>query len=378
MISEEDDGSLLQSQSNLEEIARKKRYDFFQRVALEIGAQKVALGHTANDQVETFFLWIFRGTGTKGLGGIPPVREDIFIRPLIEVGRKEIIEFLQQERIPWVEDSSNQKRKYLRNRIRHILIPKLLDEFDPQLIEKVVKTTEILRSEDLFLEKLSLEKFNDLKKEGEEKEIYFSVGELKKLPDPLKRRIIRHAIQEIKGTLRRINFNHLEAIFRIMKSGAPNLKVSLPSNLEVCKEYDHLKFRIASQEKIQFHHEFDSLPKEIKIPEISRKIEIEVLDWNSANLPLANKNSALMDYNKIKFPIIVRNWKPGDRFQPLGMHKYKKVKDFFIDSKLPLSERKKIPLILFADHIAWVGGQRIDERVKVTNVTRKAIKMEIH
>jgi len=155
LTSEEDDGSLLQSQSNLEEIARKKRYDFFQRVALEIGAQKVALGHTANDQVETFFLWIFRGTGTKGLGGIPPVREDIFIRPLIEVGRKEIIEFLQQERIPWVEDSSNQKRKYLRNRIRHILIPKLLDEFDPQLIEKVVKTTEILRSEDLFLEKLS-------------------------------------------------------------------------------------------------------------------------------------------------------------------------------------------------------------------------------
>jgi tRNA(Ile)-lysidine synthase len=170
----------------------------------------------------------------------------------------------------------------------------------------------------------------------------------------------------------------MEAIFRLMKSGAPNLKVSLPGNLEVCKEYDHLKFRVVSQEKIQFHHEFDFLPKEIKIPEISRRIEIEVLDWNSANLPIVNKNSALMDYNKIKFPIIVRNWKAGDRFQPLGMYGFKKVKDFFIDSKLPLSERRKIPLVLFADLIAWIGGQRIDDRVKITNSTRKAIKMEIY
>jgi len=112
LISGEDDGSLLRNQSNLEEVARKKRYNFFQGVASEFGAQKVALGHTANDQVETFFLWLFRGTGTKGLGGIPPVREGFFVRPLIEIERKEIKEFLRQEGVPWIDDPSNQQRRF--------------------------------------------------------------------------------------------------------------------------------------------------------------------------------------------------------------------------------------------------------------------------
>ena len=375
----EDDGSLFEKQPNLEERSREQRYKFFRRVASEIGAQKVALGHTANDQAETFFLWVFRGSGSKGLGGMPPVREGFFIRPLIEMERKEIIAFLQGEGIPWVEDSSNQRRRYLRNRIRHFLIPKLIHDFDANLIKKIIKTTEILRDEELFLEKLSLEKFIELrKKEGRENALYIEITEFEKLPVSLRRRIVRHAIREIKGSLRRINFSHIEAILGVIKSQAPNLKLSLPGDFEVCKEYNHLKFRGLSRKKVCFCHEFVFLPKEIRIPEIDRKIGIEILDWNPGHLFINSKSSALMDWDKLKFPLVVRNWKEGDRFQPLGMRTSKKVKDFFIDLKLPTNERQNTPIVLFGDLVAWIGGQRIDDRVKLTDSTKKVIRMEIY
>lgn len=375
LLLEEDDGSLLQVHRNVEESARKKRYDFFQRKAKELSAQRVALGHTANDQAETFFLWMLRGTGTKGLGGIPPVRDGLFIRPLIDMERKEILKFLQQEGVPWIEDSSNQKTSYFRNQIRHILLPKLLHEFSPNLIEKISKTTEILRDEELFMEKLCLKKFNELKMEGDKKELCFEISKLNELPLSLKRRILRYAIKEIKGSLRRINFAHMEAIVGIMKSPSPNLKISLPGSLKVYKEYDRLRFALASKGEISFYQEFNILPKEIRIPEIERKIEIEALDWDKACLLLMNKNFAFIDFEKLKFPLIVRNWRKGDRFQPLGTRGFKKVKDFLIDIKLPLDQRKKIPIVFFGDFIAWIVGQRIDDRVKVTNSTKKVIKM---
>ena len=246
------------------------------------------------------------------------------------------------------------------------------------MIKKIIKTTEILRDEDLFLEKLSLEKFQDLRKEGKEKEIFFEISELRKLPISLKRRIIRLIIREVKGSLRRINFAHMEAILGIMKSPSPHLKVSLPDGLEVCKEYNHLRFSGISRKKVRFHHEFSSLPKEIRVPEIDRTIKIKTLDWNQGCLPITNANTALIDFDKLQFPIIVRNWEAGDRFQPLGTEGFKKVKDLFIDLKLPMKERQNSPLILFGDSIVWIGGQRIDERVKITNSTKKVIKMEFH
>ncbi|MCD6353874.1 MAG: tRNA lysidine(34) synthetase TilS [Proteobacteria bacterium] len=377
-ISETDDGSLFQQQSNLEENARRKRYSFFQKAALEIGAQKVALGHTANDQVETFFIWLLRGTGTTGLGGIPPVRQDIFIRPLIEISREEIIEFLRAQGIMWIEDPSNQGKRYLRNRIRNHLIPELLHEFNGNFFGNILKTTEILRDEDQFLEKFSKKQFQQLINKDSEKGVCLKISELKKLPIALKRRIIRHAIREVKGSLRRINFAHVESILTIMKNNAPNLKVSLPDAIEAVKEYDNLRVTGVSLKTHCFYHEFMSLPKEIRIPEIDQNIEVKVLDWKDAFSPKTSKNFALIDFDKVKFPLIVRNWHEGDRFQPLGTKGFKKVRDFFIDIKLPRGERENTPLILFGDCIAWIGGQRIDDRVKITNSTNKILRMEIN
>ena len=377
LIGESDDGSLLLRHNNLEEMARRRRYRFFRRVASELGAQKVALGHTANDQAETFFLWVFRGAGTKGLGGIPPVREGFFIRPLIEIERREIKTFLQKEGISWLDDSSNQKQEHLRNRIRQTLIPKLLAEFDPNLIEKVRRTTEIVRDEECLLEALSIEKFKALSRQGKEGELCFEISELQELPIALKRRIIRHAIREAKGTLRRIHFAHMEAVLDILKSRAPNLRISLPGGLQVLKEYEQLKFCEEAQGKVRFRHEFNALPAEIWIPELNCGIQIKVSQWDSKRSPRAEGACAFIDFDTLRFPLIVRSWEEGDRFQPLGMTGQKKVKDFFMDVKLPRRERERIPIVLFGDMVSWIGGQRIDDRVKVTDSTKKILELDM-
>jgi len=377
LLVEDDDGSLLKTKGNLEEIARKKRYDFFQRKALELNAQKIALGHTATDQAETFFLWLFRGTGTKGLGGIPPVRDSLIIRPLIETEREEIIGFLKQKGIPWKEDSTNKSGNFLRNRVRQILIPKLLEEFDPHLVKKIIKTTEIFRDDDILLEKLTIDKFNEISIKTDKNKVLLDSNRLKELRVSLKRRVVRYALKTIQGSLRRVTFDHVAGILKLMESPQPHSQISLPYGIEVYKEYDCLRFALALKETISFYYEANKVPEIVTIAEIERKITITVLDWDQNNSPLTEKNIALIDFEKIKFPLIVRNWKRGDRFQPLGTQGSKKVKDFFIDLKIPRSERKQVPLVLFGDQIAWIAGLRIDEKVKITQSTKKVVKLVI-
>ena len=377
LLVEDDDGSLLKTKGNLEETARKKRYDFFQRKALELNAQKIALGHTATDQAETFFLWLFRGTGTKGLGGIPPVRDSLIIRPLIETEREEIIGFLKQKGIPWKEDSTNKSGNFLRNRVRQILIPKLLEEFDPHLVKKIIKTTEIFRDDDILLEKLTIDKFNEISIKNDKNNVLLDISRLKELRVALKRRVVRYALKTIQGSLRRVTFDHVAGILKLMESPQPHSQISLPYGIEVYKEYDCLRFALALKETISFYYEANKVPEIVTIAEIERKITITVLDWDQNNSPLTEKNIALIDFEKIKFPLIVRNWKRGDRFQPLGTQGSKKVKDFFIDLKIPRSERKQVPLVLFGDQIAWIAGLRIDEKVKITQSTKKVVKLVI-
>ena len=377
LLVEDDDGSLLRTRGNLEEIARKKRYDFFQRKALELTAQKIALGHTATDQAETFFLWLFRGMGTKGLGGIPPVRDTMIIRPLIETERKDIIRFLNEKCIPWKEDSTNKSDNFLRNRVRRILIPNLLEEFDPHLVKKITKTTEIFRDDNSLLDDLTLANFNKISIINNENKVLLDINRIKLLPISLKRRVIRYALKTIRGSLRRINFEHVERILKLMEGPLPHSQLSLPYGIEVYKEYESLEFSMGLKQTTSFYYETNEIPEEITIPEIERKITLLLLDWKKSNSPVTEKNIALIDFEKIKFPLIVRNWRKGDRFQPLGLSGTKKIKDLFIDLKITRIERNRLPLVFFRDQIAWIAGLRVDEKVKITQSTKKVLKMVI-
>ena len=377
LVEEQDDGFLQKTKSNREEFARKKRYEFFQRQAFKLKAQKIALGHTANDQAETFFLWLFRGAGTRGLGGIPPVRDNLIIRPLIEIERKEILEFLKNKGIPWREDSSNLRTDYLRNQIRQSLMPRLLEECGPTLIKRISGTTKIFRDDDNYLASQSVKNFNKIIKYRDKNKVLLDIQKLTKFPLALKRRIIRCAIETINGSLRKISFDHIEGVLKIIDSEHPQLSVNLPYGLTVYKEYTTLRITRKTSNKINFYHEYDFLPDRIDISEAGTTLIIKVIPWNKRSSPLTNRDTALIDRDKVKFPLIVRNWRAGDRFKPLGSRGLKKIKDFFIDIKIPQEERQKIPLVFFGDCVAWIAGQRIDDRVKVSDETLNVIKMVI-
>jgi tRNA(Ile)-lysidine synthase len=369
-----DEGSLARKRGNLEERARIRRYEFFSRAAQETGSHKIALGHTANDQAETLFLWLLRGAGRRGVGGIPPVRDNI-IRPLIDVERKQVVQFLTGEEIAWIEDPTNRETHILRNRIRHVLIPLLEKEFEPQTIKILRTASEVLRDEDTWIDELTRDASHCLMREKKGGEVSFAVAEFLTLPVALQRRLVRRALEKVKGSLRKITFAHVEAVLSLLVSSSPHARVSLPDGFSAEREYGTLQFGKRSGEAVAFRHSFETLPKQVVISEINRTITFEIVE-RSPNLDVTGSaDTGFIDLKAVKFPMVVRNVRSGDRFCPIGLEGSKKVKDFFIDQKIPVKKRKRIPLVVFGDVIAWIGGCRVDDRVKLTEKTRAAVKM---
>lgn len=352
-----------------EEGARIVRYRFLEEVAERVGSRKVATGHTATDQAETVLMRLLRGSGLRGLSGIPPVRQGrvTFIRPLIRVSRREIEELLRSEGIPFRIDSSNLKPVYTRNRIRLELMP-LLREFNPRIEEVLARVGEISAEEDEFMERIAAEKLGELSTERREGYVRLKADELAQLPIALRRRIVRAAVREAKGDLLNVDFDHVESILDLISSPIPSSKVDLPG-LRAERRYSELIITSEPEARISEYEYRLPIPGEVEIPEAGLKLIAEL----HRERPPAPKSPdvALLDYDKLSLPLLVRNRRPGDRFRPLGMKGSKKLKDFFIDIKLPLDERDKVPILVSGGQIVWIVGHRIDERFKVTGETKR-------
>jgi tRNA(Ile)-lysidine synthase len=219
---------------NMQEAARQLRYKVFEETSYEINAHKIALGHTADDQAETLLMRLFRGSGPTGLSGIPPVRGNI-IRPLIEIERKEIERFLDDEKIDFIVDSSNLKKDYLRNKIRLSFIP-MLKELNPDIIETLSKTAEIFRDEERYFGIIVTKTMMKLisRKTNTRIELFFVPFEI--MDKVIMRRVLRRAIEETRG-LRGISFIHIEDIIELIKKGKPGDRLYLPGGIRVIKEY---------------------------------------------------------------------------------------------------------------------------------------------
>jgi tRNA(Ile)-lysidine synthase len=166
---------------------------------------------------------------------------------------------------------------------------------------------------------------------------------------------------------------------QLISSTGPSKKIQLPAGWSVVREYDMLIFTLEKFQKSSFSYTFDCLPERISILELRKSIvfKIEQTECPGDNFSIPEKNIAYLDYDRLKFPLTVRNYQPGDRFYPLGLGGSKKLKDFFIDNKISPRERYNIPLVLFQDKIAWVGGLRIDDRFRIKPGTRKALKIQL-
>ena len=360
-----------------QEAARVVRYQFLEEVREQFKASKIALGHNANDQAETLMMWLLRGSGPRGLSGIPPVREGVIIRPLIETTREEIEAFIKEREIPFVIDSSNQQDQYLRNRVRHELFPLLREHYNPQLVKSLVQTASILRTEDEYLENIAQDLLKDIVVSRERESVVIDCKGLLALPLAIQLRCLRGALEHVKGDLRQISSTHLYDIIKIVSQDEPHKLLKLPEGIRVEKSYHHLTVRHQQSAPPPFHYYFNSIPDEVSIEEIGKEIKFKTLEGGDHLVRKENPHRAYLDCEKVKMPLTIRNARPGDRFQPLGMKGEKKIKDFFIDKKVPLVERKRIPILLFGDVVGWVGGMRISHRLRVTGGTRKILKIEI-
>jgi tRNA(Ile)-lysidine synthase len=357
-----------------EEVARNARYAFLERVRNKHKAQKIALGHNLNDQAETILMRLLRGSGPSGLTGMPPCRDGSIIRPLIEVERSEIENYLKAKKFASVTDSSNLKIDYLRNKIRLELMP-LLVEQQPQLASLLAQTAEILRDEDDYLDRITEAWFNRNVEQSPHHAFKIPITSFLSLPVALRRRVIRKAIEKVKKDLRRISWDHIEAIQRLAEAEKPQAALNLPGRLSAKRTYDHLFVSSSVKRKPRpFHYTLDGRGT-YDLKEIGRRLSVEEIK-NRRGLRLRGSAwTAFLDAEKLRFPLALRSFKAGDRFIPFGMKGHKKLKDFFVDLKLPLEQRYSTPILCWNDEPIWVCGFRIDDRFKVTAETRKVLTL---
>lgn len=367
---------------NKQEAARGLRYKTFEEVAFEKGANKIALAHNADDQAETFFMRVLRGSGQKGLAGIPPVRGNI-IRPLIEIERKEIEEFLfnnselrtQNLELPFMIDSSNIKKDYFRNWLRLSVMSEFKRK-NPDLISTISRVSEILREEDNYLEMIVTKTLMKLIPKKTDKTIELFLVPLETMDKVILRRVLRRAIEAVKG-LREINFIHIEDIIELIKKGNSGDRLYLPKGVRVIKGYSTLI--LTSELPVKLGAYTLDVPGEIVLREVGVLIKAVVLEriQGFKGSRVQGKETIELDADKIKTPLIVRGRKAGDFFYPAGFGKRKKLQDFFVDEKVPRDERDSIPIVLSGDDVVWVAGYRGDERFRVTEETERILLLEM-
>ena len=364
-----------QQRLTLQEAAREVRYSFLLETARICQATKIALGHTADDQAESILMHLLRGSGTRGLGGIPPVRDQVIVRPLLESWRGEVESFLQERKVGFLTDPSNRSLHFLRNRIRHELLP-ILRQYNARLPRTLVQMGEILRAEEDVWQNLVKEKFPTLVKNQNRISITLDIPSLKAQPLALRLRSLRHATEKILGNLRGVGLAHVLAVDQLLYHPEPNQCLQLPQGLFLTKAYQDLNLA-RSREEISSFEVPVSGPGGWKIPEIGREMRFEILTSPPAARGQEPPEVALLDYDQATFPLIIRSFKAGDRLQPLGMGGEKKVKDLFIDCKIPAPQRKKIPLLFHKDRLLWVAGLRLDHRVRVQPKTQRILRAEL-
>jgi tRNA(Ile)-lysidine synthase len=326
-----------------EDAARQARLNFFEAVASRTGIHKLALAHTADDQAETFLLRLLRGAGVTGLVGILEQRQLgslCILRPLLKVRRDEVVEYLKSRQLTWRKDASNADRQFLRNRIRHELLPLLEREYNPRIRDVLLRTAELLRDEDELLTKLA---------EAVEMETLWNQ------PVALQRRVLRLWLGE------GLDFEHVEAVRQL----APGAEAMLPGGLIVYREDDTLRKASRSElERVTGRWPLN-LAGETAVRELGVRLVV-------------GSEGERFDADALGTGSFLRTWENGDRFQPLGMTGEKKLQDFFVDEKIPRHSRGRVPLLCAADgRIAWVVGHRIAEPFKVTEQTRRVLRIGV-
>lgn len=360
---------------SLQSLARDKRFRALEEAMKELQADAIVLGHNADDSVETFLMRVLKGCGLKGLCGIPPKRGP-FVRPLIETSREEIERYAKQESIRYVEDSTNRTDKYLRNSVRLKLLPFIERHYNPAIKDTVLRTQSVLQRDEAFIEETSKAAYLSTVIEEGKGFVAFDRENLLSLHEAIGARVFLMAAQSVKAKGGREEYAHMVEDFLSVARGArPNATIKLHEGLYARREYDkvfvsRLKPR-SSLRKVEVRLK---APGRTKFGEFEFRASVmnkRPKDFSS------DKTTAYFDFKSLSAPLKIRTFRHGDRMAPLGMKGRKKVKDIFVDEKVPMAGRRETPIITAGDDVVWVTGLRQSELFKVKEGTGKILKIEI-
>ena len=370
--------------TSLEEAAREVRYRFLERVARQVGARRVAVGHTRDDQVETTLMHLLRGSGIQGLRGLKAAAPIPYgdgedgvwvIRPLLEVTRQETGAYCTAYSLNPCIDTSNEQVRFLRNRIRLELIP-LLRQYNADIDSALVRLADLAGEDADFMDEQAAAVCGAaVTSEG-----YLTCvdsGKLRSLPLALQRRVFRIVLEQSYGSLRDIEAAHVDSLVRLLFSNTGR-SVNLPGGTVVANERNRMVIAAAGSAACPWpalDRDYSlNVPGETRLP--GWRVTATVMGENFFKDD--DIFSASFDLAVVGKRLTVRGRRAGDRFHPLGMAHSRKLQDFMVDSAIPRSWRGSVPIVWSPAQVVWVVGWRIDDRVKVTTATQGVLRLDFH
>jgi tRNA(Ile)-lysidine synthase len=370
-------GKLERKRQSLQLLARVERYQAFEAFGREIGAARIALAHHRDDQAETIFYRIMRGTGLDGLAGMPIMRDHLYIRPLLAVTRSEILQYATERQLSWVEDSSNHKLLYARNRIRHQLLPEIESTYNPRFKNSLIRLAELAREQHEFMESIT---------EELSREVIYAA------PDRMGLRLAPFLQQHpfLQYYLLKKVLAQIEPPCQIESVRLQKLRDKLNREQEQFKRMQLAKEVMVTLtagtvffEPTQRQSVWSKQSVPVTAPGVTlicdRQVRLTIglavapTDWSQVS-----NQEIYVDAAAVTLPLRVRFWQPGDTFRPLGVSGVQKLHDFFINCKVPRSERNAVPLLVDgADRIIWVMGYRVSDVFKVTAATTQIWRINV-
>jgi tRNA(Ile)-lysidine synthase len=329
--------------SNLEQAARNARLDFFRRAMRELNLQRVATGHTLDDQAETVLLRLARGSGWGGITGVLPITAEGLVRPLLDIRRAELRAWLEARRIPWREDSSNLDLSFSRNKIRQLAIPALEAATNPKAVESIGRLAAIAYEEEAFWRDLVEAAFRRLC--PGEAPFVVQAADLAALAPALARRLVRRVLQEVSGSLRRFTLEHADHVLELAHAERGHGRLKLPG-VDVRRSFGELQFAAAGIEA-------DPPAVEIRgagiFPWPSCSLRLQVVDKKEDRVEPGD----LIDASRLTFPLKLRAWRPGDSYVPRGKAVPRTLKEMFQKARIPSWNRRTWPIIEGGDLVVW-------------------------
>jgi len=360
-----------QARTGIQETARRLRYEFFERLLISTGSTKIATAHNADDNAETVLLNLFRGAGVQGLAGIPVHRRDAgVIRPLLFAPREEIERYALESGITSRNDSSNDKDDYARNLLRHQVLPLVKERVNPSVVQTLRRSSEVFRELEVYLRHQARACLDLVVSARSGREVRVSIPKLRSSPLLLQQYVMLLIGEDL--TKRPLLSDHVASALALM-DGSTGVWVRLDETHVVTRDRDDLVFL-----RTRVTGDFSILVRVGQRYEICGFCFSSAVQDRSPDLALDGTQAEYIDADRVGGEeMVLRTWRDGDAFVPLGMSEAKKVSDFFIDAKIPLFDKRSFPILETREgEIVWICGQRIDDRYKVTDGTQRVLRLE--